>query len=224
MLVGDGKAMQFAGVREEEIPAEERDEDDWDDEEGSLEPIVRMVQPEVDIRDDKLNTRVREDRLHVRLLHMFTYARTAMEEQGVNVLFLALGMLHWYESESSEEERVAPLVLVPATLERYRGTRFRVRFSGEELGANLSLQAKLEQDFGLKLPDLPDDEELDVESYLRDVARGSVATADVSSARFWVTGLSRSSPISIPTISSISIDLLSPSTKCWTLTRPRRWS
>lgn len=171
MLVGEGKAMHFAGVREEEMPPEERDGEVWDDDEGGFEPPIRMVQPKVDLLDDQLNTRVREDRLHIRLLHMFTLARTAMEEQGVNILFLALGMLHWYESENSDEERLAPLILVPATLERYRGTRFRVRFSGEELGANLSLQAKLKQDFGLKLPDLPDDEDVDVESYLGDVAR-----------------------------------------------------
>jgi very-short-patch-repair endonuclease len=170
MLVAEGKAMQFAGVREEEVLPEERDEDEWDDE-GSFGPTVRMVQPDVDVLDDKLNTRVREDRLHIRLLHMFTHARTAMEEQGVNILFLSLGMLHWYESENSDEERLAPLILVPAALERYRGTRFRVRFSGEELGTNLSLQAKLKQDFELKLPNLPDDEDVDVESYLRDIAR-----------------------------------------------------
>ena len=43
-------------------------------------------------------------------------ARTLEEEQGINVLYLALGFLHWFEDESSSVDRQAPLILVPAIL------------------------------------------------------------------------------------------------------------
>ncbi|PZO97320.1 MAG: hypothetical protein DI615_05505, partial [Gardnerella vaginalis] len=44
-------------------------------------------------------------KLQQRLLKTFYTARTIIEEQGVNTLFLAVGMLQWYESESSAELR-----------------------------------------------------------------------------------------------------------------------
>lgn len=49
------------------------------------------------------------DDLRQRLVATYRLARTALEEQGVNILFVVLGMLNWYESESSEEPRAAPL-------------------------------------------------------------------------------------------------------------------
>jgi len=46
--------------------------------------------------------------LQSRLLRTYHDARTYIEEQGVNVLFLALGMLAWYEDEQSKVPRRAP--------------------------------------------------------------------------------------------------------------------
>ena len=43
-------------------------------------------------------------------------AKTFMEEQGVNVLYLSFGFLRWKESESSNVYFDAPLILVPVTL------------------------------------------------------------------------------------------------------------
>lgn len=121
--------------------------------------------------DTRLQTAEEEDRLQQRLLNTYYTARTIIEEQGVNTLYLALGMLHWYESEASTEVRKAPLVLVPVTLERSTAReRFRVKYTEEDLGANLSLEAKLKTDFGIELPQLPDDEELDLPAYFANVA------------------------------------------------------
>jgi very-short-patch-repair endonuclease len=88
-----------------------------------------------------------------RLLNTHDHARISLEEQGLNTLFLAFGMLEWYEDDSSSRARYAPLVLVPVELTRRDAMiRFVVTFSGEEIGGNLSLEAKMESDFGLKLP------------------------------------------------------------------------
>ncbi|MHC8335991.1 DUF3320 domain-containing protein [Pseudomonas sp. LB3P25] len=102
--------------------------------------------------DTKLQTALDEERLFLQLLRVHSEAREFVEEQGVNTLFLALGFLHWYEADSSEILRKAPLVLLPVTLER-SGAKdvFKLKYSGEELMPNLSLIAKLRTDFGIDL-------------------------------------------------------------------------
>ena len=52
--------------------------------------------------DTKLQTALTEERLFLNLLKIHTEAETYIQEQGVNVLFLALGFLHWYESTLAE--------------------------------------------------------------------------------------------------------------------------
>ena len=103
--------------------------------------------------DTKLQTALEEERLFLQLLRIHSEAREYIEEQGVNTLYLALGFLHWYEAESSDKIRKAPLLLLPVTLER-SGAKdaFKLRYSGEELMPNLSLIAKLKTDFGIDLP------------------------------------------------------------------------
>lgn len=107
--------------------------------------------------DRKLRTALGAEPLQKRLLTLYRGARSLEEEQGVSVLFLALGFLRWFESAASDVERFAPLVLLPVDLERdnARG-RFRLAYRDQDLEANLSLRALLENDFALKLPDLPD--------------------------------------------------------------------
>lgn len=66
----------------------------------------------------RLETALDEERLFLQLLKIHTEAKAFTDEQGINTLFLALGFLHWYESDSSEKLRRAPLLLLPVTLER----------------------------------------------------------------------------------------------------------
>ncbi|SNC77177.1 AAA domain-containing protein [Hymenobacter gelipurpurascens] len=122
------------------------------------------------LTNNKLQTAESLAKLESRLLNTYYTARTSLEEQGVNILYLALGMLTWYEDSSSEEARRAPLVLVPVLLERGTAAeRFKLRHTGAEVEGNLSLQAKLKASFGLSLPEW--DEEAGVEAYLAVVAK-----------------------------------------------------
>lgn len=102
--------------------------------------------------DTRLQTAIDDERLFLQLLKIHTEAKSFIEEQGVNTLFLALGFLHWYEADSSENLRKAPLFLLPVSLER-SGAKdaFKLTYSGDELMANLSLVAKLKTDFGLDM-------------------------------------------------------------------------
>jgi len=76
-------------------------------------------------------------------------------------------MLNWYEAESSEQVRLAPLILVPVSLTRASvKARFKVEYTGEEIDINHSLQMKLKADFGVDFPEFPlADGNLDVDGY-----------------------------------------------------------
>ncbi|WP_460502590.1 DUF4011 domain-containing protein, partial [Hymenobacter agri] len=169
LLVRRGKAMYFQGVVDAPAPPTE------------TEPTTRLP-------DNTLQTTEPAARLERRLLNTYYTARTSLEEQGVNILFLALGMLTWYEADSSAEPRQAPLVLVPVVLERGTATEpFRLRYSGAEVESNSSLQARLRASFGMELP-LPElDEEASLASYFAATAaaiaglpRWHVATDDIA--------------------------------------------
>ncbi len=63
--------------------------------------------------DSWLETRLGPDALQKKLLKIAREAQTAEEESGVNVLYLAMGFLTWYEDKASSLPREAPLVLLP---------------------------------------------------------------------------------------------------------------
>src|SRR5579871_1103737 len=82
--------------------------------------------------DSKLSTGEFRSVLNRKLTKIERDAKLSLEEQGVNVLYLALGMLEWYEDEKSEELRRAPLIMVPVTLERTANGACRLRWDGSE--------------------------------------------------------------------------------------------
>jgi hypothetical protein len=121
-------------------------------------------------QDTKLQTDEDEQKLQSRLLNTYYFARTSIEEQGVNLLYIALGMLRWYDAGDTDTQRFAPLVLIPVSLERSSAQeRFRLRYTGSEIGANLSLQAKMKSDFNLSIPDMPEAEEFVFNDYIKDL-------------------------------------------------------
>ena len=107
-----------------------------------------------------LCTSIDEEKLEKRLLAIYRDAKTAEEEQGINILFLAIGFLRWYEDDKSEVLREAPLVLVPVSLTRdLRRSAFDLRCRDEDLTTNQAIQERLRGDFGIVLPELPESEE-----------------------------------------------------------------
>ncbi len=112
-----------------------------------------------------------EKNLQTRLLATYYAARTHIEERGVNILFVAIGMLHWFEDDVSQKELRAPLLLIPVELERTTAReKFKVKFNGEDVEENLSLATKLKSDFGIRFPEIPEADALDVRDYLSKVA------------------------------------------------------
>ena len=108
--------------------------------------------------------------LEARLRAIHNKAQTAIEESGANILYLALGFLEWYESDTSDKARFAPLFTIPVRCERGKLDpkdglyKYQIHYTGEDILPNLSLKEKLQADFGLALPMF--DEEQTPESYL----------------------------------------------------------
>ena len=124
--------------------------------------------------DSRLQAALSDKALQRRLLRLYRDSRTLIDEQGVNTLYLALGFLHWRESPTVDRERRAPLLLLPVELNRSSvRERFTLKYSGEDLGANLSLEQKLKNDFGIALPSFPE-EDLDPKRYFEAIASGSL--------------------------------------------------
>lgn len=165
-LVLEERALAFLPKQEEpsaEIdPAGEAGETKIDEEaESKLTRSQRSLQTELS-----------EEALPKQLFRISNEANSVLEEQGYTVLFLALGFLEWLESSSSEISRLAPLVLVPVELVRTKiREAYRLKWTGEDVGTNLSLQERLVE-AGVALPDFVVPEEAGgLRSYFKAVSQ-----------------------------------------------------
>ena len=150
-----GKKMQFLATGKDSASSS-------DNETPLLETVLDLEKPFDKTRytDNKLETPLGPDAQQKRLLRLARDARTAEEEQGVNILYLALGFLTWFEDKSSAQKREAPLILLPVELVRNaRTSTYDVRCRDDDLETNLPLAERLRSDFGIELPELETDEE-----------------------------------------------------------------
>ena len=144
-----------------------------DDDDGEDAP-PRLARGRASRNALRLQTAETARRLDARLLRTHSLARTSIEEQGVNTLFFALGMVEWHESDASETPRKAPLILVPVSLGRGDvSAEFLAEYDDGEIGVNQSFIEKVKTDFGVNIPDLPEDadaDETDADAYFAEVA------------------------------------------------------
>lgn len=191
VLIEDKKSFSFLpGLpsrkeKEETVPVEGSTEVSKQEQE---EEEIGLPQPEEEIDettglpkkhvDSRLQTGLTPEGLQSRLLSLFYDAQMMIEEQGVNVLYLALGHLKWFEASHSDIPRYAPLILIPVELSRKTASdRFHLRWREEDLQENLSLQAKLRQDFNINLPRLSDEESSTPEQYFVEVQKAISGTS-----------------------------------------------
>jgi hypothetical protein len=153
LLREQAKRMRFKATGKDRRPG------DGDDDEQVL---LFADEPETDSQsgperysDNFLETPLGPDAQARRLLRLAGDARTAEEEQGLNILYLVLGFLKWRESPNSEIWREAPLILLPVDLIRNeRSSTFDIRARDDDITTNLPLQERLRQDFGIVLPEV----------------------------------------------------------------------
>ena len=99
-----------------------------------------------------------KESLETALLELYRASRNALEESGSNVLHLALGFLHWTPKNRPDKIALAPLILIPVSLQR-RSVRsgFRLGLHEDEARFNPTLLQLLRQDYGLRIPALEDE-------------------------------------------------------------------
>lgn len=121
--------------------------------------------------DTRLQTRLTSEGLQKRLFDVWYDAQTLEQEQGVNILYLAIGLLRWFDSDASDVARHAPLVLLPVKLERTSAAdKFKLRWRDEPPSPNLTLQAKMKAEFALTIEDFKDEDEVDLAGYCAKIA------------------------------------------------------
>ncbi len=142
-------------------------------------PLVAQDLPGAKVRTgQRLVARMSLESMETKLRGIEREYRDRIEGRGLNELYLALGALQWYESETSDRMREAPLLLVPVRIIRDRVTRmepivvgdpdytrpgrlreivaYEYTLSDSEDGVrgNPTLLLKMQQDFALPLPEL----------------------------------------------------------------------
>ena len=109
-----------------------------------LEAVVTQA-----LKQNQLYSYLNDNELPNAVKTLYRDSRTAMEENGADTLFLALGMLKWYETEKSIMPRYAPLVMLPVRLVRKSAGSYVLRMREEETTFNTTLVEMLRQQFGL---------------------------------------------------------------------------
>jgi len=94
-------------------------------------------------------------------------AKTSIEEQGINTLYLTFGMIKWTEVDYSTQFLTSPIILVPVSLTiESISSPFVLQLHEDEIVINPTLAYKFENDFGIKFPDF-DALETNIEYYFQ---------------------------------------------------------
>ena len=124
---------------------------------------------------------------------LYRGAKTSIEENGANTLYLACGFLKWYEKDR-KEPCFAPILLIPVELVKKFGIKYSMRKRDEDVQFNVTISEKLRQDFGIEFDmfdkKLPADENgIDVNAVFDAVAEAISPFKDWGVVRSCVLGL-----------------------------------
>lgn len=136
-------------------PDEDPFEEEHPTDDQAFEPYARESLADTHL-DTVLQTSLEPEALDRSLRRIEEQARLSIEEQGVNTLFLALGLLHYTESGDSSQVFKAPLVLLPVALRRDSArSPFALTVGDDEPMVNPALAELLRRQFSIVLPELP---------------------------------------------------------------------
>ncbi|MCK4620075.1 MAG: DUF4011 domain-containing protein, partial [Desulfobacterales bacterium] len=123
--------------------------------------------------DNKLQTDLVSQMLERRCKKLSADCRRSIEESGINIFFLAIGFLEWYEDDNSDVKNKAPLILVPISIEKTvldkesNCYKYVISYNEEDIETNLSLVEKLSINFNILLRSA---EDLTPEKYFEEVS------------------------------------------------------
>ena len=110
----------------------------------------------------RLHSIYSEKDLSTSLTKMYRSAKASLEENGASTLYLALGMLRWFEQKKNAQARYAPIVLVPIDIVRKSAGRgYAMQMRDEDSQINITLLEFLKQNYEITIPGMnppPQDE------------------------------------------------------------------
>lgn len=128
----------------------------------------------------KIETPLAPTETQRRLKEIYRVGRLAIEESGVNSIFVAIGFLDWNKGSSKTTSYRAPILLIPVRLERQStSSGYRMARLDEETKLNTTLVEFLRTEFGITVPELEplpeDDSGADVEKVLAIISNAVAA-------------------------------------------------
>jgi len=123
-------------------------------------PLYQMANDE--LKYNRLLTHYHQEDLENILIYIHKNAKQAIEETGSSTLYLAVGLLKWYDRKTPEKPRYAPVLLIPVEISRRSvNSKFTLKSREEEVMINITLVEFLRQGYELNLSsleELPTDE------------------------------------------------------------------
>ena len=129
----------------------------FDDSENESNEAEEKLKKPRKLKENEIQTNHTISVLNKVLYNLRYTSRTVKEEQGFNVLYITFGMLKWKEALNGDFNS-APLVLVPIQIDRGSpASPYKVSMAEDDIVVNPVLSTKLQKDFSIQLPDIPND-------------------------------------------------------------------
>ncbi len=105
-----------------------------------------------ELEHNRLLTYYHQQDLDNILIYIHKNAKQATEENGSSTLYLAVGLLKWYDRKNAEQPRYAPILLLPVEISRRSvNSKFTLKSREEETMINITLLEFLRQEYELDL-------------------------------------------------------------------------
>lgn len=155
--LADGDEFLITSKPEKFVISEEFTYDDL------LKPAIEPEELKKEFEKHHLFSCLTEGELKKAIKEVYRSAKSSIEENGANTLYLALGLLKWYEAKGTNPPaRYAPIVLVPIEITRKSAALgYTICLRDDDPQLNITMLEKLKQDFGIEvkgLDPLPQDE------------------------------------------------------------------
>ncbi|MCO5241328.1 MAG: DUF3320 domain-containing protein [Chitinophagaceae bacterium] len=123
-------------------------------------PLFQLANDE--LKHNRLLTHYHQQDLDNILVYIHKNAKQAIEENGSSTLYLAVGLLKWFDRKTPEQARYSPVLLLPVEISRRSvNSKFTLKSREEETMINITLIEFLRQEYELNLgalEQLPTDE------------------------------------------------------------------
>ncbi|HNS11682.1 MAG TPA: DUF3320 domain-containing protein [Bacteroidia bacterium] len=128
-------------------------------------PLFQLANDE--LQHNRLLTHYHQQDLENILIYIYKNAKQAIEENGSSTLYLAVGLLKWFDRKTPEQARYSPILLLPVEISRRSvNSKFTLKSREEETMINITLVEFLQQEYELNLDGLEqlptDDKGVDV--------------------------------------------------------------